>query len=200
VTLRKRPALLAVTAALAVAASGVGVGFAVAAAGNGDHTASQPPADSYGSLPSYLPKDTLKTDATVIGTVASPALTSQGDAVVAKLPTGRSVQVTVTGPETPGEGLPFQAQADTATWLVTMSHATGAVPVAVAAFSAIDSLGKVYQPHLVAGQPRPPASVRPGQTVHFELRVVMRVGEGDMRWAPMDNDLLATWDFVVEND
>jgi hypothetical protein len=26
------------------------------------------------------------------------------------------------------------------------------------------------------------------------------VGEGDMRWAPLHNDLLATWDFVVEND
>jgi hypothetical protein len=30
--------------------------------------------------------------------------------------------------------------------------------------------------------------------------VVMRVGEGMMRWAPVNNDLVATWDFVVEND
>jgi hypothetical protein len=74
------------------------------------------------------------------------------------------------------------------------------VPISIEAFSAIDSLGKVYRPQLVPGQPRPPAVLRPGRTAEFELRVVMRVGEGDMRWAPLHNDLLATWDFVVEND
>ena len=58
----------------------------------------------------------------------------------------------------------------------------------------------MYQPSLVPGRPRPPAVLRPGRATTFELRAVMRVGEGDMRWAPVDNDLLATWDFVVEND
>ena len=115
-------------------------------------------------------------------------------------PTRRSVRITVSGPETPGEGLPFQADADTATWTVTLSRASRRIPISMKAFSAIDSFGKVYRPQLVPGQPRPPAVLRPGHTARFELRVVMRVGEGDMRWAPMANDLLATWDFVVEND
>src|SRR6201999_3451124 len=134
------------------------------------------------------------------GTVTRPGLTSQGDTIKALLPDGnRSVVIDVSGPETPGEGLPFQAAADTATWTVTLSHATGVVPIRVSSFSAIDELGKVYRPYLVAGRPKRPAVIPPGRTVRFQLRAVMRVREGDMRWAPVDNDLLGTWDFVVEN-
>jgi hypothetical protein len=150
-------------------------------------------------LPSYLPASSLRTDGTEIGTSARPALTSQGDAVRVRLPHG-SALVNVTGPQVPGEGFPFQASADTATWVVTLSHGSGRVPISTRAFSTIDSLGKIYHPGFVPGQPRPPKVLRPGRTVHFELRVVMRVGEGMMRWAPVNNDLVATWDFVVEND
>lgn len=154
---------------------------------------------SYGALPSFLPKTSLVTDATVLGTPARPALTSQGDEIRAQLQHG-SVLVTVSGPETPGEGLPYQASADTATWTVTLADAQGSVPIVVGAFSAIDSLGHIYHPALVPGQPKPPSSIRSGQTVSFELRTVMAVGEGMMRWAPESNTLLGTWDFVVEND
>jgi hypothetical protein len=100
----------------------------------------------------------------------------------------------------PGEGLPYQTDADTATWRVTMSHASGRVPVSAKDFSTIDSFGAIYHPAYVSGRHRPAALLRPGQTVHFELRVVMRVGEGMMRWAPAHRDLVASWDFVVEND
>jgi hypothetical protein len=187
--------MLGAATIVVVASGALGVGLAAAIARTGGHSS-----NTYGGLPSYLPKITVRSDATVTGSTAHPGITSQGDAVRAELPNGRSVLVTVTGPETPGEGLPFQASADTATWTVTMSHASARIPLSIKAFSAIDSVGKVYQPLLVPGQRRPPAAVRPGRTVHFELRVVMRVGEGDMRWAPLHNDLLATWDFVVEND
>jgi hypothetical protein len=188
--------LLAMTAAV-IASGGLGVGIAEALGGSGHSGHS---AGRYGALPSYLPTSTIRTDAVVAGSAARPAITSQGDAIRATLPDGKSVTVTVTGPETPGEGLPFQAAADTATWTLSLSRASGRIPLSVRAFSAIDSLGKVYQPRPVPGQHRPPAAIHRGQTVRFELRVVMRVGEGDMRWAPMDNDLLGTWDFVVEND
>jgi hypothetical protein len=184
--------------ATVVASGALGVGIATALTGGSGHPASSP--GRYGALPSYLPTTSVRTDAAVTGTVRHPGLTSQGDVVRAILPDGRSVRATVSGPETPGEGLPFQAAADTATWMVTLSHASGRIPISTKAFSAIDSFGKVYRPRLVPGQPRPPAVLRPGHTVRFELRAVMRVGEGDMRWAPMANDLLATWDFVVEND
>lgn len=192
--LLRRRALL-VTAAAVVAISGaLGAGLAAALGNSGS-----PAGGRYGGLPSYLPTSSLRPDSTLIATIARPALTSEGDAIKVRLPHA-SVIATVSGPVVPGEGLPYQASADTATWRVTLSHATGRVPVAVHDFSAIDSTGAVYHPSLVAGQPRPPVLVRPGATVHFELRVVMRVGEGTMRWTPIDHTSLATWDFVVEND
>jgi hypothetical protein len=110
------------------------------------------------------------------------------------------VRVTVTGPQVPGEGLPFQAPATTCTWTVTMSGATGPVPVRARDFTSIDHLGTVYRTHLVRGQPVPPRVLLPGQKLRFELRAVQAVGEGLMRWSPGPRRVAARWDFEVEND
>jgi hypothetical protein len=193
VSLRGRRTLLVAAAAAVIASGALGVGIAEAVGGTGH------PAAGYGALPGFLPTSSLRPDSVLTGTAARPALTSEGDAVRARLPRG-SVLMTVSGPVVPGEGLPYQATADTATWTVTMSHATGTVPTSTKAFSTVDLLGKTSHPALVPGQPQPPATVRPGHQVSFELRVVMPVGEGMMRWAPLRHGLLATWDFVVEND
>jgi hypothetical protein len=154
-----------------------------------------------GSYPSFLPKDSLGggTDSVLTGTAERPALTNEGDPVRVKTP-AYSVTVTVTGPQVPGEGLPFQANADTCTWVVTMSDATGTVPIKTPDFTAIDDQSNVYKPAFVPGQPRPPAVLKPGQKVSFELRVVEATGEGLMRWAPDGTHIVAKWDFVVEND
>ena len=74
-----------------------------------------------------------------------------------------SVLVTVSGPEVPGEGLPFQATATTCTWVVTMSAATGPVPISTGDFTSIDVDNHVYRPALVPGQPKPPAVLRPAR-------------------------------------
>ena len=138
-------------------------------------------------------------DRTLTGTVRHPALASEGDAV--RVRTRRwSVRVTVTGPQVPGEGLPFQAPATTCTWTVTMSGATGPVPVRAGDFTSIDHLGTVYRTHLVRGQPEPPRVLLPGQRLRFELRAVQAVGEGLMRWSPGPHRVAARWDFEVEND
>jgi hypothetical protein len=111
-----------------------------------------------------------------------------------------SVVAVVSGPEVPGEGLPYQAPSTTCTWTVTLSKATTRVPLAAADFDSIDDRGQVFHPTSVAGQPAPPASVAPGQTVRFELRAAEPVGEGLLRWAPDGHHVVAKWDFVVEND
>jgi hypothetical protein len=171
-------------------------------------SASRPPAASrpgsaghFGGYPSFLPRDTLNyhSDTVLTGTASDPALTNQGDGVRVRT-AGWSVLVTVSGPQVPGEGLPYQAPSTTCTWVVTMSGATGSVPVSAADFTSIDDLGNLYRPELVAGQPRPPAVLRPGQRVSFELRTAEATGEGLMRWAPDGTNIVAKWDFVVEND
>lgn len=155
--------------------------------------------EKYGSLPSFLPKSAITPDSVLTGTVGNPALTSQGDQVLAKF-AGGSALVSVTGPEVPGEGLPYQADSTTCTWTVTMDATSGTVPVKAADFNSIDHLGAVYRPSLVAGQPVPPTVLTKGQSVTFELRAIMTVGEGLMRWAPDGSHIVGSWDFEVEND
>jgi hypothetical protein len=154
-----------------------------------------------GGYPSFLPRSTLNyhSDAVLTGTLQRPALTNEGDSVEVKTPRW-SVLVTLTGPQVPGEGLPYQAPSTTCTWVVTMSRATGPVPVSAADFTSINDLSRVYRPAFVPGQPRPPAILRPGRKISFELRAAQAVGEGLMRWAPNGRNIVAKWDFVVEND
>jgi hypothetical protein len=172
-------------------------------------TAGQPQAASaseaaYGTLPSYLPKSSLTPDGVLTGTAARPALTVEGDAVdvVLGATTGHAetVRATVTGPVVPGEGLPYQPEATTATFQVTLEAASTAIPLALEQFHAVDHLGAIYQLAPVPGQPGPPATIEPGQTVSFELRAVTVTGEGILQWAPDQQHPVATWDFVVEND
>jgi hypothetical protein len=191
----QRASLVAATLVVAVTAAGL----AGCASAHPHQAAAR--ATPLGSYPSFLPKDTLHqgTDSVLTGTAQRPALTSQGDAVRVKT-AHWSVLITVTGPQVPGEGLPFQASADTCTWTVTMSGATGTVPVTAADFSAIDQQGHLYKPVFVKGRPTPPAELKPGQKLTFKLRAVEATGEGLMRWAPDGTHIVAKWDFVVEND
>ena len=116
--------------------------------------------------PSFLPKKTLDptVDATLIGTEAKPALQTEGLAIEAKTKAFH-VDVTVSGPIVPGEGLPDQPAATTCTWTVTMKNATADVPVSIADFHSVDHLGSVFLMGLVPGEHPPPPVLHPGQTL-----------------------------------
>jgi hypothetical protein len=158
-------------------------------------------ADGLVGYPSFLPKKTLNeaTDSMLIGTVKRPALTSEGDIVKVVTPNWTAYAV-VSGPVVPGEGLPYQGGSTTCTWTVKMYGATKPVPIRAADFNSIDLQGEIFYPYFVPGQPTPPKMLQPGQTVTFELRTGEAVGEGLMRWAPNNGQIVAKWDFVVEND
>ncbi len=173
--------------------------LAFAGCGASTHTDTSKANSTYGALPSYLPKSTVRPDGVLDGSARRPAMTSEGDGVEVRLSHG-SVLATVVGPQVPGEGLPYQVTATTCTWTVTLTHVTGRIPVTVRDFSTIDHLGGVYHPKLVAGRPRPPAVLTAGRTATFQLRAVMRTGQGLMRWAPGGRRIVADWDFEVEVD
>jgi hypothetical protein len=189
----------AVLAAVALGGLLIGATACDSATKPASHAAAPSPDDSYGSLPSFLPSSAVDPDSVLVATADRPALTTEGDAVRVTVP-GGTVLATVTGPQVPGEGLPYQTPATTCTWTVTLSAATAPVAIRIADFTSLDHLGAVYHPILVKGQPKPPAVLQPGQKVTFELRTVMTVGEGLMRWAPTGTPILASWDFEVEND
>ncbi len=164
-------------------------------------SASALPGKSTARYPSFLPKKTLDPtiDATLIGTEAKPALQTEGLAIEAKTKAFH-VNVTVSGPITPGEGLPNQSDATTCTWAVTMKDANADVPVSIADFHSVDHLGSVFLMGLVPGEHRPPAVLHPGQTLTFKLRAYELVGEGMMQWAPDHKHVVGYWDYTVEND
>ncbi|HTV12569.1 MAG TPA: hypothetical protein VME20_11995 [Acidimicrobiales bacterium] len=159
------------------------------------------PSSSLPHYPSFLPKRALHpdVDATLVGTMAKPALTVEGLAVEVKT-ANWDVLITVSGPVVPGEGLPYQPDATTCTWTVTMRNATGDVPVLVADFHSVDHLGSVFLMGLVPGEHRPPPVLHPGEDFTFQLRAYELVGEGMMQWAPDHKHVVAYWDYTVEDD
>jgi hypothetical protein len=153
------------------------------------------------TYPSFLPKKTLDphVDETLVGTMSKPALQVEGLPVKVETNTFH-VDVTVSGPVVPGEGLPDQPVATTCTWTVTMKGATANVPVSVADFHSVDHLGAVFLMGLVPGEPPPPSVLHAGETLTFQLRAYELVGEGMMQWAPDHRHVVAYWDYTVEND
>ncbi len=151
--------------------------------------------------PSWLPNKTLHpdVDAVLTGTSKRPALTVEGLGVKAITPHW-SVLIDVSGPVVPGEGLPYQPTSTTCTWTITMSQATGRVPISLADFNSVDHLGRIFPMVFVEDQPRPPAVLLPREKVTFEVRSYETVGEGIMRWAPIGKKIVAMWDYEVEND
>jgi hypothetical protein len=191
-------ACIAVVASAVVLAGCAGAGAAEA---GGTRLPSALPGKTTAHYPSFLPKKTLDPtiDATLIGTEAKPALQTEGLAIEAKTK-AYHVDVTVSGPVVPGEGLPNQPAATTCTWTVTMKDASADVPVSIADFHSVDHVGSVFLMGLVPGEHAPPSVLHPGRTLTFQLRSYELVGEGMMQWAPDHKHVIGYWDYTVEND
>jgi hypothetical protein len=180
----------------------VGV-FAVllATLGVGIYGLANPARTDYAKPQTWLPKQQLDhpVNRPMVGTVAHPALTVEGDYVEVKTPHFRALALMV-GPDVPGEGLTYQSKFTTCTWTITLSHVVGRVPLSVADFDSIDHTGAVFKPALVPGEPALPAALTTGHTLTFRIRSDMPVGEGLLRWAPVGDNIVAKWDYQVEND
>ena len=176
-------------------------GVLVLAMGWGIHGLVVKPGLNTADPQSWLPKQQLDhpIDRTVVGTVADPALTVEGDYVEVRTPSFSTLAV-VNGPVVPGEGLPVQQRFTTCTWTISLSHVKGSVPISIADFDSIDHTQTIYKPTLVPGQSPLPRTLHAGQDLTFKIRSVMPVGEGLLRWAPDGQNIVAKWDYQVEND
>lgn len=182
-------------------AIGVVVVALLAVLGWGIHALVAKPTLDTANPQSWLPKQQLNqpVDRTIVGTTANPALTIQGDDVQVRTPAFSALAV-VNGPVVPGEGLTKVQPFTTVTWTVSLSHVHGTVPIALADWDSIDHTQTVYKPFLVPGQAPLPATLTTGHRLTFKIRALMPVGEGLMRWAPDGNNIVAKWDYQVEND
>lgn len=183
------------------AGSSSGTGDTGTAAVAGGSSATAVPDGGTSGYPAFLPKKTLHpdVDAALVGTESRPALQVEGLPVDVRT-NAFDVDITVSGPVVPGEGLPQQNEATTCTWTVTMGGATADVPVSVADFHSVDHLGSVFLMGLVPGESPPQPVLHPGQTITFRLRAYELVGEGQMQWAPDHRHVVAIFDYTVEND
>lgn len=154
----------------------------------------------YGGLPSWLPRASTSTERVLSASRSHHALAIQGNTVSVSLPDGRAL-VTAVGPQVPEEGR-FPVPATTpCTFVVTIAHATSAIPLDAASFTLIDDLGHLHHPRITTmnGSP-PPSSVPRGKTVSIELHDVLPTGEGALAWAPSGGAPVVSWDFTVEID
>jgi hypothetical protein len=194
-----RRAARGVALLLLVGAAAFGLGLALRGSSSND---------TYGGLPSWLPKTKIPVDRVVQASAEHPQLAViEGDSVSVHLPHGR-VLATAVGPTVPA-GAAQNAQQDTSadadlttcTFTVTFTTASGRVPINPSAFTILDEQGQVS--HLgvsAAGGGAPPAVVRAGRTVTLTLRSRLAEGEYVLRWAPNGQRALVGWEFNVELD
>jgi hypothetical protein len=154
----------------------------------------------YGQIPAWLPQAAVPVGRTVEASAAHPWLAIEGDTVSVHLAHGR-VMATTVGPAVPQEGA-FPVPATTrCAFTVTLTAASGAVPVSPRAFTILDELGHLHDPRVTAaGGGSPPARVARGRTVTLTVTAVLPTGNGRLRWAPAGATPIVSWDFDVEID
>jgi hypothetical protein len=196
-----RRALGLVAAALAVA---LALTAAVVLTRPGGPVAGAAPATGstakYGQIPAWLPKAAVPVGRTVEASAGHPWLAIEGDSVSVRLARGR-VTATTVGPAVPREGaFPVPATSPCA-FTVTLTAASGAVPVTARAFTILDEFGHLHHPRVIAaGGGSPPARVARGRTVTLTVTTVLPTGNGQLRWAPAGARPVVSWDFDVEID
>jgi hypothetical protein len=158
------------------------------------------PGGGYGSLPKWLPKQTVTVGRVVTATAAHPWLAVEGDTVRADLSRGH-VLVTAVGPAVPEEGAFPVPRTSPCTFTVTFDRGAGYVPLAATAFTITDELGHMHHPHVsLQSGAALPAAVGVGQPLSVTVADVLPTGNGTLHWAPSGRAPLVSWDFDVEID
>jgi hypothetical protein len=154
----------------------------------------------YGGLPSWLPRSTFNPNEVLQASLRKPVLAIQGNTVSVNL-AGGHVLATMVGPKVPEDGKFPVPSTSPATFLVTLSHASGVVPISADAFALVDERGVVRHPAITAAGGGPlPTRVLPGRTVSLRMHDVIPTGDGGLLWKPEGRHAIVSWDFVVEID
>jgi hypothetical protein len=157
------------------------------------------PVQTYGGLPSWLPKPSVPVGRVVTASAAHPRLAIQGDTVRVLL-TGAQVLATAVGPQVPEEGQFPVPETTRCTFTITFAKATGTFTLRAADFATVDDRGQLHRLrlHLRGGGPLP-AQVTAGQTVSVIMTGRLPAGNGQLIWAPAGRNTVS-WDFSVEID
>jgi hypothetical protein len=151
---------------------------------------------TYGGLPSWLPKSTVPVSSVLNASPTHPQLGIEGNTMRVTLH-GSVILVTMSGPTVPPFTTP-PPPVTAATVLLTFVPESGRVPIRANDFSLLDGHGITLRPQsFVGGQSTlAPSS---GQPVSLQITEVMAVGAGSIEWSP-GGTAVAEWEFTVEND
>lgn len=155
----------------------------------------------YGGIPGDLRnKQAPPGNQLLSASAAHPAIAIQGSGVVLHLAHG-SALATVVGPDIPDR---IQGSADLqtpATWDLTFADVRGTIPISPSLFTITDEQGALLSPRVtvVGGGPLP-ETVPAGRPFTLQLKTVVSIGDGKLRYSPSGSAWLAEWDFDVETD
>lgn len=152
----------------------------------------------YGGLPGYLPKSTTPVGVVVTASASHPRLGIEGDTMKVVATRG-TVMATVVGPSVPEEGQFPVPSTSPCTFVVTLTRATGDIPIDLSTFSVLDEQGNTHALSLAPGTPAPPSVLHKAARAAFYLTAVLPTGSGQLTWAPGGKPV-ASWDFDVEID
>lgn len=162
-----------------------------------------PPAASnptYGTLPSWLPKATVPVGRVVQASVTHPWIGIEGDTVVVHL-AGHRVDATLVGPQVPKQGQFPLPKTTPCTFFLTLTHATGQIPITAAHLAIFDARGHRYAPRIRAlTGAAAPTHVGSGQSVTMRLDTVLPTGAGEVVWTTDGTAPLVSYEFVTEID
>jgi len=156
--------------------------------------------NTYGTLPSWLPKTAVPVGRTVQASAAHPWVGIEGDTVVVHL-AGHTLDATLVGPQVPEEGHFPLPKTTPCTFYLTLSHASGAIPITAADLIIFDEQGHRYAPVVRARSGgAAPTHIGPGQTLTLQLDTVLPTGSGEVVWTSNGATPIVSYEFVTEID
>jgi hypothetical protein len=154
----------------------------------------------YGGLPGWLPRSTFNASEVLQASLRKPVLAIQGNTVSVNL-AGGHVLARMVGPSVPEDGRYPVPPTSPASFVLTLSHASGVVPTSAGAFALVDERGTVRHPTITAVGGGPvPRRVLPGRTLSLRMHDVIPTGDGGLLWKPEGRHAIVSWDFNVEID
>ena len=155
---------------------------------------------AYGGFPTWLPKPRVAVGRVVVATPGRPAHAIEGDTVHVRLAHG-GVLVTAVGPSVPEEGHFPIPSTSPCTFTVSFEHASGAVRLRAADFTALDEHGALHRVRATLRGGRPlPSQLPANRPVELVLHGVLPTGGGALQWSPQGAVPVASWDYDVEID
>lgn len=157
--------------------------------------------NTYGGLPSWLPKSTLPVGRVLEASPGHPVLGIEGDTAHVRV-NGGSADMLAVGPQVPESGgFPVPTTSPVA-FTVTLTHIKGTIGISPDEFVILDELGQLHHPSVtLANGSAVPRTLSSGHAVNLVIKdVAIPTGSGDLEWKPIAGRALVSWDFDVEID